>query len=142
MIIGYNWASRGNQPIPWYSFHGHDYPRGNDQKLAALIMNSKAQGAYMTDLLKFWSETDSAKVNPTKEELKQHAVYLQEEIDILKPKYIITLGTKTEQKLKQMQKLGYIETNAKIIPIGHYSKRVSQKVYVEKYLPILEAEIK
>ncbi|MFT8917073.1 MAG: hypothetical protein ABF899_04355 [Oenococcus sp.] len=97
ILLGLNWASRGSVQTRWGNFHDLS-SRSRDYKIAYIVKGTPYEGAYMTDLYKDHSDTDSNKVakyfnnSEGAEALKKSINGFQEELDILQPTEIICFG--------------------------------------------------
>jgi hypothetical protein len=89
VFIALNAANHPNSQIlpAWSSFHS-GYRYQNDYKLRTATQGTRFEGAYITDIIKHYVETDSTKVksvirkNPTI--VTNNLIYLQEELNLLK----------------------------------------------------------
>lgn len=123
VFVGLNAAEheRGEELVPWYNFHSRD-SKQKDYKLCAALQDTKYWGSYITDIIKGYECTDSAKVkafvknNPQKYE--EQLENFKEEIKLLagenKP-VLIAMGKVAYSLLRPLKK------EYQIIRIPHYS---------------------
>ena len=89
VFVALNAANHPNPQIfpAWSCFHSN-YRYQNDYKLRTATKGTRFEGAYITDVIKYYVETDSTKVksairkDPTI--ITNNLIYLQEELNLLK----------------------------------------------------------
>ena len=91
--------------LPWFNFHSSS-PRGNDYKLRYAVNNTPLWGSYITDIIKYFPESESAKVakyvhdNP--DVLKKNIEVFKEELKLLgENPIIVALGSVTYEILSK-----------------------------------------
>lgn len=139
VFVGLNGSStHGDQGTHvWTNFHSNNNLRQHDYKLRYALMNTPYWGSYITDIIKYFPEVDSEKVD---EYLKDHPEVLREnverfveEISLLSDNpTLIALGVKAYKILSE--NLGH---KYKIVPVMHYSNRIGKEDYREKVLDAL-----
>ena len=89
VFVALNAANHPNpQTIPaWSCFHSN-YRYQNDYKLRTATHGTRFEGAYITDVIKHYVETDSTKVKSAIKKdptiVTNNLIYLQEELNLLK----------------------------------------------------------
>jgi hypothetical protein len=117
------------QHVPYSNFHS-DWRWAQDYKIRRAAYGTMLWGAYMTDLIKDHTETDSSKVvarlKASPELLTRNATILCEELaDIgAKEPRLVAFGGKTAGFLNQA---GF----KNVTPITHYAHRINAQRYVE-----------
>lgn len=141
VFIGYNWSTGSVDEL--MNFHSVDQHIG---KLRYALRDSPFWGAYLTDVIKFYSNPDSKE---TEEYLKAHPELEKESIDILRREIhdlgvenptLIAFGRKAFKVLNRNLKGEY-----KIIQITHYSHQIERPVgenYKQKVMKKLVHELK
>lgn len=105
---------------PWHNFHS-SAPHGNDYKLRYAVMNTPFWGAYITDAIVDYSETDSTKVSRY---LTDHSEIISQNMKRLKDEFshlandltIIALGDKSFSLINREFGNSYC-----VLQIPHYS---------------------
>ena len=142
IFVGLNWSStHGDQTLGgtlyWTNFHS-SYVYQHDYKLRYALTNTRYWGSYITDLIKFYYEVDSAKV---KKELKQNPQLItdnirsfEEEIGYLKENpVLVAMGSDTFNMLQK-----HLGHKYRVAQIRHYSSYISKDNYREEVLKALE----
>ncbi|SFT61024.1 hypothetical protein SAMN02910301_2110 [Lachnospiraceae bacterium XBD2001] len=121
----------------WYNFHSN-YTYQNDYKLRFALQGTKYWGSYITDLIKYYEEVDSGKVesylrkNP--DVVKQNIEDFRYEISLLGDKpVLVALGSKTYKMLRD-----YLEDEFEIRQIKHYSYTIGKEDYRREVIDILK----
>lgn len=134
MFYGLNVSSRNIETDSgdWANFHD-TRERSKDLGILFDLYNTKFRGAYMSDVFKDLSESESenVKVGQLVKEMqsdddnaaKNSLRLLQKEIDIIKPKIIILYGAPTKDAFDKMikAKLLTLPERVKIVGRHHYS---------------------
>ena len=137
-----NWAGgHGDQnksgTIKWKDFHS-DYQYQNDYKLRFALSGTKYWGSYITDIIKYYPETDSSKVvallkrNP--EIVKKNIADFERELYLLGEQnpILVAMGSASYNVLQT-----YLGDKFKIVQIKHYSFTISKENYREEVLEVL-----
>jgi len=139
-MVGLNAADR---PImrEWGNFHDLS-PRGQDYKIRYAFEETKYWGAYMTDLIKGYHQTNSSIL---KSDLKKNPHILAnnilrffeeiKDIGAMNP-LIIAFGNDVYNLMEKNN----IHKQYEIIKIIHYSHHISKEKYRENVLEILGGE--
>ena len=142
VFVGLNWAGgHGDQnksgTIKWKDFHS-DYQYQNDYKLRFALSGTKYWGSYITDIIKYYPETDSSKVvallkrNP--EIVKKNVADFERELYLLGEQnpILVAMGSASYNVLQT-----YLGDKYKIVQIKHYSYTISKENYREEVLGVL-----
>lgn len=143
VFVALNAANHPNpQTLPaWSCFHS-SYRYQNDYKLRTATQGTRFEGAYITDVIKHYVETDSTKVksairkDPTI--VTNNLIYLQEELNLLKSSnnginpILIALGNDVYDLLNK-----YI-TGCTIKKVKHYAGYFSDGWYKQHFESELE----
>ena len=138
VFVALNAANHPNPQIlpAWSCFHSN-YRYQNDYKLRTATKGTRFEGAYITDVIKYYVETDSTKVksairkDPTI--ITNNLIYLQEELNLLKSSnngtnpILIALGNDVYNVLNKYI-TGYTIKNAK-----HYAGYFSDIWYKQHF---------
>ena len=138
VFVALNAANHPNSQIlpAWSCFHS-GYRYQNDYKIRTATQETRFEGAYITDIIKYYVETDSTKVksairkDPTI--VTNNLMYLQEELDLLKAAIndtapiLIALGNVVYDLLNKYL-TGYIIENVK-----HYAGYFSDVWYKQHF---------
>lgn len=144
VFVGLNWAGgHGNQTkdgsIKWKDFHS-DYTYQNDYKLRYALMDTPYWGSYITDIIKYYPETDSSKVSSL---VKKHPDIARENIKRFERELLllgdpspilVALGGASYEILKQ-----YLGSKYTIAQIKHYSYTISKENYRKEVLDVLDS---
>lgn len=128
ILLALNWASRGSYGnLDWVNFHD-TRNSSQDYKVAQMLLGTPFEGCYMTDIIKNFPETDGANAAKTVkqpeniDQLETNAAMLQDEINIIKPQYLIMFGQETEALVKLIQKRQLLQLNQiQCVEIEHYA---------------------
>jgi hypothetical protein len=130
--------SRGSIKIPLANFHDSS-PRAQDFKTRFALKDTPYWGGYMTDIIKNYSEIDSAKIpsylrdNPAVE-LDNIRVFEEELADLgAQNPLIVSFGVATYKILKKNFADKY-----KIVKIPHYAHQISKEDYRNDVSTILK----
>ena len=150
VFIAFNGSSShdgetGHQPnTPWANFHSC-YTYGRDYVLRFAILETEAEGSYITDLIKDYQTANAPdaikqlNLNNNKAELEKHISKLTNELEILcgnKKPCLIALGRKTAHFLnKTLGKRGY-----DIRYLQHYSSFLNFQKYRETLKEIIQSK--
>ena len=122
---------------PWENFHKYR-PHATDFKTRYALRDTSLWGAYMTDILKDYPETDSQKVNAHLKkhpELEQQNIvrFLQEIKDIgaTKP-FLVAFGNIVYDILKRNLR------EFEMVKIPHYAHFISKEKYREQVKTLLD----
>ena len=125
VFVGLNAAEheQGMKLVPWCNFHSKD-SKQKDYKLRCVLKDTDYLGAYMTDIIKGYTETDSAKVMAyVKNEPQKYAEHIErfrKEMQLLagdnKP-VLIAMGNAAYKLMRPLRKEFAIEK------IPHYAAR-------------------
>lgn len=120
----------------WFNFHSSS-PRGHDYKLRFALSDTPMWGSYITDIIKYYPEVDSAKVinyvknNP--EVLNENIVAFKEELGLLGgDPTIVALGNATYDFLKK-----HLGKEYAIVKVMHFSYRIGKEKYRKEMLKAL-----
>lgn len=136
MFVALNWGNGGVQVPDWQQYHY--CPKEPSMKdsyknihfIPKMTKGTILEGAYMTDILKFYPESDSGKISTrllrNNPDLAEKAIKdFQTELDILQPKVIIFVAKKSLSIFKYAIKQGLITTPKSLIYydyIHHYAQ--------------------
>ena len=125
VFVGLNAADHDQKTelVPWCNFHSKD-SKQKDYKLRCALQGTKYWGAYMTDIIKGYTETDSAKVMAfVKNEPQKYAEHIErfrKEMQLLagdnKP-VLIAMGNAAYKLMRPLRK------EFAIAKIPHYAAR-------------------
>ncbi len=144
VFVGLNWAGgHGDQTeggsIKWKDFHS-DYAYQNDYKLRYALMDTPYWGSYITDIIKYYPETDSSKVRTLIKKrpdiAKKNIELFERELQLLgEPNpVIVALGSASYEIIKQ-----YLGHKYTIVQIKHYSYTIGKEDYRKEVLEILNS---
>jgi len=140
IMVGLNVADR---PImrEWGNFHDLS-PLGQDYKIRYAFNKTKYWGAYMTDFIKEYHETDSKKLksqlNVNPKLIERNLLRFNEEINdigAVNP-LIIAFGNDAYSYMKKAK----LHKKYRLIKIMHYSHHISKETYRKNVLEVLEAK--
>jgi uracil-DNA glycosylase len=140
VMVGLNF-SRNIEQEKFVNFHDKR-SQGQDYKIRHAFMNTEFYGAYMTDIIKDFTEKSSGNVvsylRTNKEfELKNVILFQQEIIDLRSPNpLIIAFGNHVYTILNK-----YLKNKFRIVRVPHYSNYISQENYrieTQKILSVSE----
>jgi len=143
IMVGLNAADRPNmEEREWGNFHDPS-PQGQDYKIRFAFKGTKFWGAYMTDIIKGYFQTDSGilksdiKKNP--QLLKTNISRFYEELNDIGAvdPLIIVFGVDAYNYMTEEN----INKKYKLIKIQHYSDYISQEEYRQNVLKVLEENI-
>lgn len=110
----------------WQNFHSASRYQ-NDYKLRYAFNHSRFLGSYITDVIKGIENPNSGqimkKVSSGEIKIEEHIKALEDEIRVLRPKYIISIGKDADKLLKKHT------DNRNIVNIPHYAIYVSKEQY-------------
>lgn len=143
VFIGLNWAGgHGDQnkggTIKWKDFHS-DYAFQNDYKLRFALMDTPYWGSYITDIIKYYPETDSSKVRTLVKQdaelAKKNIDYFERELNLLgvKSPVLVAMGGAAYEIVSK-----YLGAKYKVVQIKHYSYTISKEDYRKEVLAILD----
>jgi len=143
VFVGLNWAGgHGDQTeggtIKWKDFHS-DYAYQNDYKLRHALTGTRYWGSYITDIIKYYPETDSSKVdtmiknNPSI--VRKNIEHFEKELSLLgdKEPVLVALGGSSYELLKK-----HFGRKYTIVKIKHYSFTISKENYRKEVLETLD----
>lgn len=143
VFVGLNWAGgHGDQTeggtIKCKDFHS-DYAYQNDYKLRYALMGTRYWGSYITDIIKYYPETDSSKVvsmlknNPSI--IRENIKHFERELSLLgdDSPILVALGGASYEILMK-----YLGQKYKVVQIKHYSFTISKENYREEVLKTLD----
>ena len=145
VFVALNAANHPNpQSLPaWSCFHS-SYRYQNDYKLRTATQGTRFEGAYITDIIKYYVETDSTKVKAAIRKdttiVMNNLMYFQEELDLLKSAnngtapILIALGNDVYDLLSKYL-TGYTIENVKHYA-GYFSDAWYQQHFDEKLVNI------
>lgn len=143
VFVALNAANHPNPQIlpAWSCFHSN-YRYQNDYKLRTATKGTRFEGAYITDVIKYYVETDSTKVKSAIRKdpaiVTNNLIYLQEELNLLKSSnnginpILIALGNDVYDLLNK-----YI-TGCTIKKVKHYAGYFSDDWYKQHFENELE----
>lgn len=117
-----------SSPFGQHSVEWRNNGRGG-KRLYLLISKlvESGYGIYLTDLMKFYVKAENEKaLSPTPLLLKEYAEILKEEIKIVRPSAIITLGNKAKQGLDMLNI--QCTDNVKMISMPHFSGNAQKAI--------------
>ena len=127
-----------------------NYPLKNDTNSGKIIEMIEKQNNHLTfyksNLVKCLPLDENGKIRyPSIDEMNTCIVNLIKEIDIVKPKKIVCLGSKTYEFISKYFKDNYINIDAKLYKIEHPSyiyiyKRKDLDIYLNKVCKILNSD--
>ncbi len=134
VMIGLNVASRSLSPVTFCNFHDAS-PVANDFKIRFAFEGSQFWGAYMTDVIKDFPETDSGRLL---DQLRANPAMIPPQVDKLRAElsdlgpsrpFILAFGKAVYSILhKHLQRDEY----SLLVPLTHYSHRISKENYRER----------
>lgn len=142
VFVGYNCAAHPDSVIgdfAWHNYHS-DYAAGNDYKLRYAFKGTRYWGSYMTDIIKYLPETNSANVdaylrkNP--DVVKKNVEDFKREISILSPEklpILVAFGGKTYALLNK-----YLGKEYTVVSIQHFSFTIGKEEYRKQTLEVLD----
>ncbi|WP_412989302.1 uracil-DNA glycosylase family protein [Pediococcus siamensis] len=127
VVLGCNGGSQGNRSTKkWSAFHSTS-KADKAYKLARMLMQTPFEGAYMTNVLKSFSDmapsraVHRARQGAYEGELVTYANKLQEELDLIQPQYLILLGKEAYQAFKLLNDRKLLKiTNVKLVQLPNY----------------------
>ena len=143
VFVGLNWAgSHGDQnkggTIMWKDFHS-DYAFQNDYKLRFALMDTPYWGSYITDIIKFYPETDSSKVRTLVKQdaelARKNVEYFERELNLLgiESPILVAMGGAAYEIVNK-----YLGSKYKVVQIKHYSYTISKEDYRKEVLEVLD----
>jgi hypothetical protein len=139
VLVGLNASSREGSALPWGNFHDASL-RANDYKLRHAAEDTSFWGAYMTDALVNFPETDSARVRT---HIKSHPEMVAAQLDRLEDE-ILSLGV-VDPLLVALGGLAYdllsgrFGEKYRVVKVTHYAHQVSKETLREEMLSTVEA---
>lgn len=97
------------------------FPSKKDKLFYNLLKEKGFESAHLTDFIKIRAKNKEVKIKLTANPdlMKKQVGFFSEELSIIKPKLIITIGGECDKLLKQY--FPKIEKDCKVIQIFHYS---------------------
>ncbi|MBO4318713.1 MAG: hypothetical protein J5855_10660 [Mailhella sp.] len=140
VFVGLNGAehvaaeSAPKQAQPWRGFHSSDIRRCQDYKIRYALAGTRFWGAYMTDVIKEYSKTDSSSVRrylTTHPEVVEHNIAMfREELYLLgADPLVITFGVMAYGILR-----AHMPEDFRLIRVTHYSHFIGACEYRKKLL--------
>lgn len=147
VFVGLNVADHNSDAEiqEWSNFHSDDLKKGQDFKMRYAFEGTPCWGAYITDIIKDFKETDSSKVKkniykkgkPT-ELLEDNIRKFKKELEIIekgqgsKP-VLLALGGEVRRILENF----FVSEGYTVIGLKHYSYRISKENLKREYDEIL-----
>ena len=143
VFVGLNRSGVHNKYLdcskPWFDFHSAS-PRGQEYKLRYALSDTPLWGSYITDIIKYYPEVDSAKVikyvknNP--DVLRDNINAFKEELSILGGHpVLVALGGATYNFLSKT-----LGNEYKIVKTKHFAYRIGKEKYREELIEALSHE--
>ena len=138
IMIGLNASSRSGGGQAWANFHDAS-PDANDFKLRFAAQGTSFWGAYMTDALVDFPETDSALVASY---IKSNPVKVTSQLDRLDEE-ILSVGA-TDPVLVALGGLAFdlvrhrFEAKYRVVKVTHYAHFVSKEALREEMVTVIE----
>lgn len=126
ILLGSNMGKDSNSNFDWSNFHNGS-TRIRDYNTTRMILNTPFVGSYMTDIIKNDPGTSPGIIKTVlepknHEKLIQNTKMLQEEFDLIQPKFVLVFGTTAEKAFTKIMKDKLLNTHgAKHIHMLHWA---------------------